>query len=311
MFDLKPIKIFIAISLFLNILLLGSVYFINNKVHTLTLELGYPDIVAPVQESIPINLATSTLPDAVVLNSSSTPTSTELEIDNSPKLFSLFTDLLQSVSFSNTSLQDKRIALTGDDVADDIVYALAEDLGYIRQPVATTTLSVVEGYRVQAEVASAWMRLKAAAYEEAGIRLGVVSGYRSPEAQRSLFLKYFREETKKDGRKEYTVKEIQEGKADKTLLRTLSYGAPPGYSRHHTGYTIDIRDIDSGLSFYEFGKTRGYKWIARNNYANARKFGFVPSYPRGERIDGGPEPEPWELVWIGNEKIEALDLGSI
>src|SRR5690606_25521512 len=38
------------------------------------------------------------------------------------------------------------------------------------------------------------------------------------------------------------------------------------------------------------------------NYANAKRFGFIPSYPP----DGGkqgPEPEPWEFVWVGVEVI--------
>lgn len=236
--------------------------------------------------------------------SESQSTTTEEIVSVSPSIFSLFTDLLASISPEGTQEIDTPFSITNDQTADDIIYTLAEDAGYIRQPVATTTLVALQGKLVQPEVKDAWIQLEEKALQE-GIRLGIVSGYRSPEAQRSLFLKYFRDETKRDGRKEFTTKEIRSGLADTIIARTLVYAAPPGYSRHHTGYTIDIRDINSGFSFYEFGKTNGYKWISKNNYQNARQFGFIPSYPRGER-DGGPEPEPWEFVWVGEDHIQNL-----
>lgn len=223
----------------------------------------------------------------------------------SPKVFMLFTDLLSGMSFPNTIVPDERISLFGNQTADDVLYALAEDAGYIRQPVVSGELVSTEGKLVQAAVKERWEGLKAFAASE-GIRLSIVSAYRSPEAQRSLFLKYFKEETRRSGRsKDFTAAEIAQGGADAVILETLTYAAPPGYSRHHTGYTLDIRDVDSGLSFVEFGKTRGFRWIAKNSYENARKFGFIPSYPKGER-DGGAEPEPWEFVWVGPDALESL-----
>jgi D-alanyl-D-alanine carboxypeptidase len=223
----------------------------------------------------------------------------------SPKVFMLFTDLLSGMSFPNTVVPDERISLFGDQTADDVLYALAEDAGYIRQPVVSGELVSTEGKLVQPAVKERWEGLKALAASE-GIRLSIVSAYRSPEAQRSLFLKYFKEETRRSGRsKDFTAAEIAQGAADAVILTTLGYAAPPGYSRHHTGYTLDIRDVDSGLSFVEFGKTRGFRWIAKNSYENARKFGFIPSYPKGER-DGGAEPEPWEFVWVGPDALESL-----
>lgn len=223
----------------------------------------------------------------------------------SPKVFMLFTDLLSGMSFPNTVVPDERVSLFGNQTADDVLYALAEDAGYIRQPVVSGELVSTEGKLVQPAVKERWEGLKALAASE-GIRLSIVSAYRSPEAQRSLFLKYFKEETRRSGRsKDFTAAEIAKGDADAVILETLTYAAPPGYSRHHTGYTLDIRDVDSGLSFVEFGKTRGFRWIAKNSYENARKFGFIPSYPKGER-DGGAEPEPWEFVWVGPDALESL-----
>ncbi len=239
------------------------------------------------------------------LNSTTTlVTDNSIEDSNSPALFKMFTDLVMSVHSKNTEFPSIPVSITGDPVADDVINTLAEDVGYIRQPVATNTLVYLEGQKVQSEVQSAWLLLKSQALLE-NIRLGIVSGYRSPEAQRSLFIKYFKNETAGDKRKAYTTKEIRAGLADATIIRTLTYTAPPGYSRHHTGYTIDIRDINSGLSFYEFSKTKGFRWMAKNNYENTLKFGFIPSYPRGER---DAEPEPWEFIYVGPEKIETLNL---
>jgi len=281
--------------------LAGEVYFLSQKIDSFATEFGLPYISLPAEE---INPAREEIATTTEITLAATTTEEEATIESST-IFTLFTDLLSSVSFPNTVSQDKIVSITGDAVADDIIGSLAEDVGYVRQSVATSTLVVLEGYRVQPQVKSAWEEVKATALVS-GIRLGIVSGHRIPEAQRALFIKYFREETKKDSKKQFTPKDITEGRADQTIIRTLTYTAPPGYSRHHTGYTIDIRDVDSGYSFYEFGKTRGYKWVSRNNYENVLKYGFIPSYPRGGR-QGGPEPEPWELVWIGVENMTNLD----
>lgn len=302
---MNPWKVLIITSLVLNgaLVVAGVVLWKETRFFNLVSELPYIPPIETTGENFYPNASTTI---ATTTESTGTTSQTDITDSNSPTLFKLFTDLLTSIVPPNTAIQDTTISLTGDAVADDIINTLAENAGYIRQPVATSTLVGLEGQKVQAPVKDAWMMLKAAALLD-NVRLGIVSGYRSPEAQRALFLKYFRDETARDNHKEYTVKEIKDGKADKTLIRTLTYTAPPGYSRHHTGYTLDIRDIDSGFSFYQFSKTKGFIWMAKNNYANPRKFGFIPSYPRGER-DGGPEPEPWEFIWVGQEKIDSLNL---
>lgn len=294
---MNPWKILALVGTTLQIILLGFIFVLTNRVNTLSQELELPYI--PIEDrNVSVDIASST-EEGIVID-----TTIEDEIPNSPSVFQFFTDLLTSIAPPNTELQDNLVSITGDLIADDVINALAEDAGYVRQPNATTTLVAIEGKLVHPEVKVAWQLLKSAGLAEE-INLGIVSGYRSPEAQRSLFVKYFKEETKEERNKDFTAKEIRDGLADAAIIRTLTYAAPPGYSRHHTGYTIDIRDINSGFSFYEFGKTNGYKWVSKNNYLNARTYGFIPSYARGER-DGGPEPEPWELVWIGSEHIKSL-----
>ena len=40
-----------------------------------------------------------------------------------------------------------------------------------------------------------------------------------------------------------------------------------------------------------------------DNFYNAKRFGFIPSYPDDLNAQG-PNPEPWEFVWVGVDLIE-------
>jgi LAS superfamily LD-carboxypeptidase LdcB len=292
-------KIFTLSLGVVQVILIALVLILTTKVKALTQELELPYIPSDARIT-----TEETIENGATTIQSESKETKELEFQNTPELFTLFTDLLTSITPAKTAILDEPVSITGNSAADDVIYTLAQDAGYIRQRVANIDLSPIEGKLLQPEAKVGWTLLSAAAEAE-GIHLSIVSGYRSPEAQRSLFLKYFKDEAKKERGKEYSPKEIAAGEADKTIIRTLLYAAPPGYSRHHTGYAIDIRDVNSGYSFYEFGKTAGYKWISKNNYLNARTYGFIPSYTRGER-DGGPEPEPWEFIWVGSDAIQKL-----
>ena len=91
--------------------------------------------------------------------------------------------------------------------------------------------------------------------------------------------------------------------ADEIIDRMLQTSTIPGFSKHHTGYTLDITDLTSGMDFTEFAQTEGFKWISANNYLNAKRFGFIISYPEGV-TNQGPEPEAWEYVWVGVEVLK-------
>ncbi len=80
--------------------------------------------------------------------------------------------------------------------------------------------------------------------------------------------------------------------------------AVPGYSKHHTGYAIDVRS--STGSGFAFADTEAYRWLAADNFANAKAFGWVPSYPEGS-APAGPVPEPWEFVWAGTTNIRCVE----
>jgi LAS superfamily LD-carboxypeptidase LdcB len=100
----------------------------------------------------------------------------------------------------------------------------------------------------------------------------------------------------------YTSAEIISGNADDGINAVLDTRSIPGYSKHHTGYTIDVTDSGSGLQFTAFRNTPAYSWMSANNYYNAKRFGFIPSYPTGG-ASYGPQPEAWEYVWVGEQAL--------
>jgi D-alanyl-D-alanine carboxypeptidase len=216
-----------------------------------------------------------------------------------------FKNLIDNSKFENTtSPNNDLISIVGDDAADKRIIDIAEARGYKKRPVSLETSLVGSGQdRLQANTKNAFESMVAAAQED-GVRIGLVSGYRSINDQRSLFQTRFRNESLNINKgRVYTDPEIVSGKADEAINKVLSASSIPGYSRHHTGYTVDITDLNTKNDFTLFAETQGYKWISSNNYFNAKRFGFLPSYPPGAS-NQGPEPESWEYVYVGIEGLK-------
>lgn len=116
------------------------------------------------------------------------------------------------------------------------------------------------------EAADAWMRMRHAA-SLAGVTLVAISGFRSVRRQEEII------RTK-----------LSEGQTIGSILETV---AAPGYSEHHTGRAIDIGLPGEEPLTEDFGDTEAYRWLE----ANAGKFGFVLSYPKGN--PHGIVYEPW------------------
>ncbi|MFW5719783.1 MAG: M15 family metallopeptidase [Candidatus Dojkabacteria bacterium] len=192
-------------------------------------------------------------------------------------------------------------AITGNAQADARIREIAQKRGYTLQYTPSGELGNYGSISLQKDAAKAWAKLRGTAETE-GISLGLVSGYRSIGMQRTIFMNNFYEASQRTIGRQFTYQEIIDKKADKVINLVLQTSSIPGFSRHHSGYTIDIIDLDSGLPFTRFGETKGFTWISKNNYENAKKFGFIPCYP-DEAKNLGPEPESWEYVWIGAEQI--------
>jgi LAS superfamily LD-carboxypeptidase LdcB len=145
---------------------------------------------------------------------------------------------------------------------------------------------------LQQKAQQPWLDLKAAA-ANAGLQLSVVSSYRSIEDQRNLFLQRLAVTG-------VSIEEVAAGTADKDVDYVLRTSSIPGYSRHHTGYTLDLR---CGVQNFElFASSSCFTWLSANNYENTKKYGWLPSYPSGAG-DQGPDPEAWEYVWVGTDLL--------
>jgi hypothetical protein len=175
----------------------------------------------------------------------------------------------------------ERHPVTGDEDLDTRIWAIAFARGYMLRPEAGPDLGSADGVPMQPEAAEAWLELKAAA-RAAGYGFIVSSAYRSPASQRTQFNSKLT------------------GTSDEAIDAALTWYSIPGTSKHHGGYALDFRYANG--TFGEFRDTPDYAWLAADNFYNAKRFGFVPSYP-DDVSEQGPNPEPWEFVWVGVDLI--------
>ncbi len=69
------------------------------------------------------------------------------------------------------------------------------------------------------------------------------------------------------------AQQIINGSADNQILKILGEIDPPGYSWLHTGYGVGF---SCGNGVQDFQTTTCYKWLSTDNYANAKRFGWIP-----------------------------------
>lgn len=168
-------------------------------------------------------------------------------------------------------------SITGNKDTDSRIYELAYGRGYVLRPAASGDLGSADGVRMQPQAADAWRGLKSDA-RAAGMRFVVSSAYRSPAAQRTQFLSKLN------------------GTSDNAIEAALTWYSIPGTSKHHGGYALDFRYRDG--TFSNFRSTLDYEWLKEDNFAIPKSYGLVPSYP-DDGDNQGPNPEPWEFVWVG------------
>lgn len=118
--------------------------------------------------------------------------------------------------------------------------------------------------------ATAWRDMVDTAAEE-GLKLMVVSGFRSFEYQASLIRK-----------------KLNAGQA---IGEILSVNAAPGYSEHHGGLAVDIASPGSRPLTEDFERSDAFAWLE----SNADRFGFCLSYPRNNKSGFVYEPWHWAM----------------
>lgn len=126
------------------------------------------------------------------------------------------------------------------------------------------------------------LKAMADAARQAGAGIGVQSAYRSYEQQVKTFQGY----VARDGRAE-----------------ALKFSARPGHSEHQLGVAIDFRSESGGSPFEgDWGETKAGQWMA----ANAWKYGFVMSYPKGKRSVTCYVYESWHFRYLGRDLAKAV-----
>lgn len=229
------------------------------------------------------------------------PGGTSPDADQAPLLREFsptqFVELFYEVDLPNLAPVTSPPPITGDEAADARIRSIAEGRGYRLQAEATGDLVPVDGRPAQPPAAAAWRELAAAAADD-GHTILVTSAYRSISHQRDLFLNRLGNALGADPHER--LDEIAAGEVDDEINSVLRTSSIPGYSKHHTGYALDV--WDGNLPMVRFGETAAYEWMSADNFANAKRFGFVPSYPHG--VDQqGPMPEEWEFVWVGTDPL--------
>lgn len=140
---------------------------------------------------------------------------------------------------------------------------------------------VTGSYPLTPEASQAFAKMRKA-IERAGLRVFVVSGYRSHATQVALY---------------------SHALATMGRTYTTTYVAVPGTSEHQTGLAVDLRSrTGRGTTF---DSTKEWRWLR----AHAQDYGFVLRYPKGlTRVTGiGFEPWHWRYVGVGQAKaIHAL-----
>jgi zinc D-Ala-D-Ala carboxypeptidase len=109
-----------------------------------------------------------------------------------------------------------------------------------------------------------------------GFHLFVVSSYRSYDYQKTLYDGY--------------VRSMGQEQADRVSAR-------PGHSEHQLGTTADVSSASAGYQLEPFIGTPEAAWIE----ANAWKYGFIVSYPRGAEHITGYTYEPWHIRYVGSD----------
>jgi zinc D-Ala-D-Ala carboxypeptidase len=135
--------------------------------------------------------------------------------------------------------------------------------------------------RLMPEAAFALMKLIYAARDE-GVWIIPVSGFRDLEGQKKLF----EAQIQRRGSREEAAKS----------------SAPPGYSEHHTGYTLDLSDGNFPRQdiTLDFAKTAAFRWMK----LHAKEFGFELSFP--ENNTQGVNYEPWHWRFIGTPEASRI-----
>ncbi len=141
-----------------------------------------------------------------------------------------------------------------------------------------------DGYALVPDAHLAFQEMSAAA-EKQGIKIMIVSSYRSFERQKQIWNKHF-SNYKKQGVSD-----------EQAILKIIQYSTIPGTSRHHWGTEIDIIDAKPKMEgdvllTHKFHDQGPYNELRLWMESNANQYGFYLPYTPDEKRSGF-KYEPW------------------
>jgi D-alanyl-D-alanine carboxypeptidase len=91
--------------------------------------------------------------------------------------------------------------------------------------------------------------------------------------------------------------------------RALLYSARPGHSEHQLGVAIDFKSAAGGppWSGSDWALSPAGSWMK----ANAWQYGFILSYPKGERSKTCYDYEAWHYRYVGREEAAAIHASGL
>ena len=205
------------------------------------------------------------------------------------------------LSYPNIKSEYGGLNYFGDPALNQIVIDITLQRGFVKRNLVAdeSQLMYLEGYPIQKQMGEAITQVFKEMRND-GHPIIFLSGYRGIAEQSQVFGAEFSKQSYAIFGREVTDQEILDRMADNVINKTLETVALPGYSRHHQGYTVDV--TESGTYYKDFEKTGSYEWMSKDNFANLKKYGIIPSYPKGVQ-EQGPEPESWEFVYVGKENL--------
>ena len=141
----------------------------------------------------------------------------------------------------------------------------------------TSYAGLTSGYSVRSFVI-ADLKAMASAARTAGARLAIQSAYRSYSNQKATF--------------DYWVRVDGYATAIKESARA-------GHSEHQLGTTLDFRSYGGSApwNYSDWATTKAGAWMK----ANAWKYGFIMSYPKGKTSVTCYAYEPWHYRYVGKD----------
>ena len=195
------------------------------------------------------------------------------------QFINLFDDINDLPNLSESRL----VAVTDNAAADTELQTIATRAGYVPQPTVTDESQLIGTHRLQPLLAEHWTQLEQAA-TAAGHSLVVTTGYLSGADQANIFRLQLHDDLSQPALAEAAVAVVV-----------------PGYSRHQTGFAIDI--VDGNRPSTAFSQTGAYDWLAADNFTVAKHFGFIPSHS-GLSPHGQTEHRTaFELVYVGRDRL--------